>query len=534
MEQIRRLPIGVQSFEKIRERGCVYVDKTQFIPLLLSTDAQYFLSRPRRFGKSLFISMLEEYFLGHLELFAGLALETQEAEMAKLQKRDAWIERPVFHLDLAGQIYNEKDSLENILFRHLEKWEKKFDIAENEKFSPADRFAVLIQTAYEKTGKQVVVLIDEYDKPLLDSIDNPELLDYYRTILKGFYGVLKPMDKYLHFVFITGITRFDKVSIFSDFNQLRDISVNEKFSAICGVTQKELENNFKPEIEAMAEKSGLTYDECLAKLKQKYDGYHFSYKSDNIYNPFSLVNAFEDGSFGDYWFNTGTPTFLVKMLKDMYIDAASYTNGIEVDGSTFESYHIDTTSPDPLLYQAGYLTIKDYDKSLSLYTLAFPNDEVEYGFLKKLMPFYIQTQIPSKTPSVQSFVRDIRSGNVDSFMQRIQSIFEALPPKKSEKFYELDGQQIFFLIFRLMGQFAQCEVQNAKGRTDLVVWTAEIIYVFEFKLDGTADEALAQIDEKNYAVPYQADGRKIVKIGAVFSSEKCNVTEWKISCCVKI
>lgn len=364
MEQFttRNLPISIQSFEKLRERDCVYVDKTQFIPLLLSTGGQYFLSRPRRFGKSLFLSTLKAYFMGKKDLFAGLALETQEPELAKLQKRDAWICRPVFHLDLGGQIYTTKEALENVLLRHLRTWETEFSISEEYNYTPADRLSVLVKKAAETTGHKAVVLVDEYDKPLLDSIFNEELLDTYRTILKGFYGTLKPLDEYLHFVFVTGITRFDKVSIFSDFNQLHDISISDKYETICGITQIELEQNFQPEIKVMAEKNKMTYDECLDKLKYKYDGYHFVAGEENIYNPFSIINALDEIKFGNYWFATGTPTFLVKMLKTMRLDAAKFTDGIEVDGRTFENYHIDTTSPEPLLYQSGYLTIKGYDR----------------------------------------------------------------------------------------------------------------------------------------------------------------------------
>lgn len=529
MEQFttRNLPISIQSFEKLRERECVYVDKTQFIPLLLSTGGQYFLSRPRRFGKSLFISTLKAYFLGKKDLFTGLALETQELELAKFQKRDAWICRPVFHLDLGGQVYTTKEALENIIKNHLDIWEKEIGTSSSID-DIAVRFREVIRNAAKKTGQKAVVLVDEYDKPLLDSIFNDELLDTYRTILKGFYGTLKPLDEYLHFVFITGITRFDKVSIFSDFNQLQDISNNEFFANICGITQSELEKNFQPEIKAMAEKNEMTHDECLTTLKQKYDGYHFhKTQAEDVYNPFSLINAMSDKEFGNYWFVTGTPTFLVKMLKVMRIDAAKFTNGIEVDGRAFENYHIDTTSPEPLLYQSGYLTIKGYDKSLRSYTLGFPNDEVKYGFLRLLIPFYVQTPDVEELTGIFGFVRDVKNGNVDGFMNRVKAIFAALPQKSSEKFYELDAKQIFFLIFKLMGEFILCEIQNGDGRSDAVVWTENVIYVFEFKLDGTTDDALAQIDDKHYAIAYQADGRKVVKVGAVFSGTEKTISDWK-------
>lgn len=529
MEQFttRNLPISIQSFADVRERECVYVDKTQFIPSLLSTGKQYFLSRPRRFGKSLFLSTLKAYFLGKKDLFAGLALETLEPELAKFQKRDAWICRPVFHLDLCGQTYNRKEALENIIKSHLDIWEKEIGISPSID-DIAVRFRELIRNAAQKSGHKAVVLVDEYDKPLLDSIFNEELLGTYRTILKGFYGTLKPLDEYLHFVFITGITRFDKVSIFSDFNQLQDISNNEFFANICGITQSELEKNFQPEIKVMAEKNEMTYDECVAALKQKYDGYHFhKTQAEDVYNPFSLINAMSDKEFGNYWFVTGTPTFLVKMLKTMRIDAAKFVNGIEVDGRKFENYHIDTTSPEPLLYQSGYLTIKGYDREWRTYTLGLPNDEVKYGFFYELLPFYLQDDEVKEQFLAKEFARDVKNGNVDGFMNRVKAIFAALPQKSSEKFYELDAKQIFFLIFKLMGEFILCEIQNGDGRSDAVVWTENTIYVFEFKLDGTTDDALAQIDDKHYAIAYQADGRKVIKVGATFSSTEKNITAWK-------
>ena len=376
---------------------------------------------------------------------------------------------------------------------------------------------------------QAVVLVDEYDKPLLQNVDNPEEEDKIRSILKGFYGNLKGEDQYLRFVFITGVTRFDKVSIFSDLNNLRDISLSKEFSAICGISQEELESNFVPEIELMAEKNGYSKEECLAELKKNYDGYHFSKEIQNdIYNPFSLLNAFADMNFGSYWFSTGTPTFLTKMMLDMSFDYKTLEEGIDVDSRSLEEYRLNSTEPVPLLYQTGYLTIKNYEKDFDSYTIGVPNEEVKFGMYKRLLPLYLGYPTDDKKIEIVSFLKELRAGKVNEFMERINNIFAAAPKQTNQKQYELNCQAFVWLIFKLMGEFVLCEVQNGKGRSDAVVWQKDAIYIFEFKMDGSAKEALEQIKSQNYPIAYKNDGRKIVKVGVNYSSTEKQLTEWVI------
>ncbi|GHT04036.1 hypothetical protein FACS189423_06120 [Bacteroidia bacterium] len=373
MTSNRKLPIGIQDFEKLRTENYIYVDKTQYLYNLAVLSVPCFLGRPRRFGKSLFLSTLKAYFLGKKELFNGLAIAGLEKD---------WIEYPVFHLDMNVESYIGLDSLDKALNTNLEKLEKIWG-KEPLETTPASRFLGLIQRACEQTGRKVVVLVDEYDKPLVSTMDNAEVNEESRKILKGFYGILKSADASLRFVLLTGVTKFSKVSIFSDLNQLQDISMNEQFSGICGITEMELVENFQPEITALAEKQELTYEETLGKLKKQYDGYHFCKNSEDIYNPFSLLNTFSAKEFKDYWFETGTPTFLAKMLKDIDFDIKTMENDLPFPVRSITDYQIGYGNPVPLLYQSGYLTIKDYDKQLDEYILGYPNEEVKYGFMKQ-------------------------------------------------------------------------------------------------------------------------------------------------------
>ncbi|MDY5683202.1 MAG: AAA family ATPase [Treponema sp.] len=519
MNKPRYLPIGIQTFEKIRVDNAVYVDKTQFIEELSHYKCPYFLSRPRRFGKSLFLSTLRSYFEGRKDLFEGLAISKTETE---------WKEYPVFYFDFTGKNYETVDDVILKIGDTLEKLENIYG-KNTESDDIAIRFKNLIEAAYEKTGLQVVVLVDEYDKPLLQNVDNPEEEDKIRSVLKGFYGNLKGEDQYLRFVFITGVTRFDKVSIFSDLNNLRDISLSKEFSAICGISQEELEENFVPEIELMAEKNGYSKEECLAELKKNYDGYHFSKEiQSDIYNPFSLLNAFADMNFGSYWFSTGTPTFLTKMMLDMSFDYETLEEGIDVDSRSLEEYRLNSTEPVPLLYQTGYLTIKNYEKDFDSYTIGVPNEEVKFGMYKRLLPLYLGYPTDDKKIEIVSFLKELRAGKVNEFMERINNIFAAAPKQTNQKQYELNCQAFVWLIFKLMGEFVLCEVQNGKGRSDAVVWQKDAIYIFEFKMDGSAKEALEQINSKDYPIAYKNDGRKIVKVGVNYSSEQKQLTEWVI------
>ena len=520
MNKPRYLPIGIQTFEELRTKNYIYVDKTAFVDSLVRSGKPYFLSRPRRFGKSLFLSTLRSYFEGRKDLFEGLAISKTETE---------WKEYPVFYFDFNVGDFTTEENFRSSLGLKLDSYEKIYGVKNPNAKSPADRFSDLLKSAHEKTGLQAVVLVDEYDKPLLNAIDDQNLVDAFRKILKTFYGVLKGEDAHIQFVFITGVTRFDKVSIFSDLNNLNDISLSEKYSAICGISQEELEENFVPEIEAMAEKNGYSKEECLAELKKNYDGYHFSKDvQTDIYNPFSLLKAFSDLSFGSYWFSTGTPTFLTKMMLDMSFDYKTLEEGIDVDSRSLEEYRLNSTEPVPLLYQTGYLTIKNYEKDFDSYTIGVPNEEVKFGMYKRLLPLYLGYPTDDKKIEIVSFLKELRAGKVNEFMERINNIFAAAPKQTNQKQYELNCQAFVWLIFKLMGEFVLCEVQNGKGRSDAVVWQKDAIYIFEFKMDGSAKEALEQIKSQNYPIAYKNDGRKIVKVGVNYSSEQKQLTEWVI------
>ena len=512
---MRKLPIGIQTFEKLREGGYLYVDKTAFIWKIASTETPYFLSRPRRFGKSLLLSTFEAYFEGKKELFEGLAIAGLEKE---------WKKYPVLHLDLNAKKYVNSDDLLAILNQHLEKWETVYGDEKKDR-SPEERFSYIIRCASEQSGCGVVVLVDEYDKPLLQALGNDSLLDDYRRTLKAFYGVLKSSDRYLRFVFLTGVTKFAQVSVFSDLNQLNDISMKPQYATVCGITKQELEVTFAPELDRLAETNGLTYEETLNKMTALYDGYHFCEFAEGVFNPFSVLNVFDGFKFSNYWFQTGTPTFLVELLKESDYDLRTLIDGIETSASSFTEYRVDANNPIPLIYQSGYLTIKDYDKEFQLYRLAFPNDEVRYGFLNFLVPYYTPVNEDEQNFYIGKFVQELRAGEVDAFLTRLQAFFADFPYELSDA-TERHYQVVFYLVFKLMGQFTGAEVRSARGRADAVVKTPKYIYVFEFKLNGTAEQALQQIDEKGYLIPYQADDREVVKVGVEFSAEKRNINRW--------
>ena len=533
MNTIRELPIGIQDFEKLRKSNCVYVDKTQFVYQLGRTNKPYFLGRPRRFGKSLFLSTLKAYFEGEKELFEGL-------KIAELEKE--WTKYPVIYLDFNKSDYSDIRSLEVVIDDILRKYEQQYEVSFiAERLSV--RFGNVISEARKKTGMSVVVLIDEYDKPLISSMDNLALNKEMRTMLKGFYGVLKAEDANLRFVFLTGVTKFSKVSIFSDLNQLVDISLSERYAEICGITQKELEENFEIELQQIAKKQKLSYEQILAEMKKRYDGYHFSTGPEGLYNPFSVLNTLNDFTFRYYWFATGTPTFLANALRNQNYDIRKFNDDVTIAANSVMDYRVENQNLIPLLYQSGYLTIKDYDNILDEYILGFPNEEVKYGFLNELLPAFVLTPIASGNFSVTGFLRKLMSNDIEGFMTSLKAFFAAIPydaidsKKRDEQYYQL----IFYLLFTLMGQFIQTEVKNNKGRADAVVKTADNIYVFEFKMDNslssgkdrgegaTAEDALAQINSKDYAIPYTADHRKIVKVGVEFSQTERGVKRWVIA-----
>ena len=512
---LRKLPIGIQTFEDIRRDNYLYVDKTAFVWRIANTGKPYFLSRPRRFGKSLLLSTFEAYFKGKKELFEGLAIEQMEKE---------WRQFPVLHLDLNAKKYETPEDLNAMLNQHLEKWESQYGDEKKDR-SPEERFSYVISRASEQAGCGVVVLVDEYDKPLLQTLCNIPLMEEYRQTLKAFYGVLKSSDRYLRFVFLTGVTKFAQVSVFSDLNQLNDISMKPQYATICGITMQELTHTFAPEIQQLAEHNGLTQEEALQKMKISYDGYHFCEFAEGVFNPFSVLNLFDGYKFSNYWFQTGTPTFLVELLKKSEYDLRTLIDGVEASASSFTEYRIDANNPIPLIYQSGYLTIKDYSSRFGNYLLEFPNDEVRYGFIDFLIPYYTSVVDDERGFYIGKFILELENGDYDSFLTLLQAFFADFPYElndKSERHYQV----VFYLVFKLMGQFTDVEIRSARGRADAVVKTPAYIYIFEFKLNGTAEEALQQIDEKGYLIPYQADGRKLIKIGVEFSATERNISRW--------
>ena len=530
----RKLPVGIQSFEKLRRDGYIYVDKTAFVWNLVQGSNPYFLSRPRRFGKSLFLSTLAAYFLGQKELFKGLYVEQAEEAQAAQEGRAAWQKYPVFYLDFNTGQYELSDALDESLRYFLTKEEKKYNL-QNNGLSHAKRFTSLIQAAYEQTGKQVVILVDEYDKPLLQTMSvNEELNEQYRNMLKAFYSVIKTCDEYIRFAFLTGVTKFSKVSIFSDLNNLRDISLEKQYAGICGITEAELKDNFQPEIQSLADEQELSYDQILAALQQWYDGYLFHPAGKGMYNPYSVLNAFAKKEIKSYWFETGMPTFLVNYLKDAHYFIPDLDGNVELDEDGLQTYRAVTQEPFPILFQAGYLTIKEYIKDLRLYRLGFPNDEVRYGFLHNLLPAYSSVPFGQTGVSVARFVQDIRGGKVNSFMERMQAIIAGIPydnfSKENLKLREQNYQTAVYLIFKLMGQFVQTEVHCATGRADCVVQTADAVYMFEFKLSGSgsAEDAINQIKKNDYVAPYKGEGKKIVLIGSSFDEQTRTIKEWVV------
>ena len=506
-------PIGIQNFEKIRKEGYFYIDKTALIYRLVKTGSYYFLSRPRRFGKSLLISTLDAYFLGKKELFNGLAME-------KLEKD--WIRRPVLHLDLNIGKYDAPDSLDKILEEAISKWEVLYGTGVGES-TLALRFKGIVERACQQSGQRVAILVDEYDKPLLQAIGNENLQREYRNTLKPFYGVLKTMDGCIQFAILTGVTKFGKVSVFSDLNNLIDISMDEPFISLCGMTEQEIHDNFEEDLHELAAAQKMTYEEVGAELKKYYDGYHFVENSEGIYNPFSVLNTFFKMKFGSYWFETGTPTYLVELLKRNHYDLERMATE-ETNSDVLNSIYGDE-QPIPVIFQSGYLTIKGYDKEFGLYRLGFPNKEVEEGFINFLMPFYTRFNKIEAPFEIQKFVREIRTGQLDAFFNRLKS-FLADTPYELISEQERHYQNVLFIIFKLVGFYTEVEYHTSEGRVDLVLKTNDYIYIMEFKLNGSAEEALQQIHDKHYAQPFQSDKRKIFKIGVNFSSKTRNIEKW--------
>ena len=510
-----KYPIGIQTFANIINEGYLYLDKTALVYKLANDSKYYFLSRPRRFGKSLLVTTLEAYFQGRKELFDGLAISELEKD---------WKQYPVLHIDLNAERYSDTQALISIMERHLHLFESVYGHDSLEK-TPADRFIGIIRRAYEQTGRQVVILVDEYDKPLLEAIGNPELQNDYRKILKSVYGVAKTMDSYIRLAFFTGVTKFSKVSVFSDLNNLKDISLDDRFAEICGITEKEIRDNLDAQVGEMAEYNEMSKDECYEKLKKQYDGYHFSKRSVGIYNPFSLLNALDSRDFGDFWFASGTPTFLVETMKHNHYDLERLTCE-DATADLLGSLDSIDTNPIPLIYQSGYLTIKGYNPRFMTYRLGFPNEEVERGFSRFLFRYYTPVS-QGKDSFIKDFVMATEAGQVEKFMSLLETLFAGQD-------YQLAGDtELYFhnavaLIFKMVGFYTDTERHTSDGRMDMVVQTADYIYLFEFKMDKSVEEALAQIEKREYALPFAHDPRKLYKIGVNFSSETRRIESWKV------
>ena len=501
-----KYPIGIQNFEKIRREGYAYVDKTALMYKMVSEGSYYFLSRPRRFGKSLMVSTLEAFFSGKKELFEGLYAGSADWD---------WQEYPILHLDLNVKKYDSATSLEDILNRALLGWESLYPPKWKDP-SLEGRFELVVKAAFEQTGRQVVILIDEYDKPLLQAIGNEELQNEYRNTLKAFYGVLKSCDAHIKFAFLTGVTKFGKVSVFSDLNNLIDISIDHRYAEVCGISEQELYRDFNDSILALAEANGLTKEECCERLRLDYDGYHFCIEGPGMYNLFSVLNTFAKLRFSDYWFETATPSFLVHQLKKTCYPLENMTTE-DIATDTLNSIDVMDDNPLPLLYQSGYLTIRGYDSEFDTYTLGFPNREVEQGFIKYLLPFYSPKVTDRNRFSIAQFTKDVRNGQAEAFMQRLEDFFATGDYEvvgKAEKYF----QNTLYVFFRLLGFYVDVERHTANGRMDTVIQTPEYIYILELKIDRTAAEALQQIEDKDYARPFEGDRRTLFKIGVNFST----------------
>ena len=511
-----KYPIGIQRFEKIRKEDWVYVDKTEHIFNLVQGGTCYFLSRPRRFGKSMLLSTLEAYFQGKKHLFKGLAIEQLETE---------WTEHAVLHIDLNAKPFKKIEDLYDLLNDQLTIYEKMYDSVAVDK-SPEGRLRQLIRAAKQKTGRNVVVLVDEYDKPILQAIGNEELQTDFRNALKAFYGVLKSADGDLRFAMLTGVTKFSKVSVFSDLNNLNDISMDDRYNEICGISQQELHDVFDEEIGKLAVANEQSKEEAYETLRQRYDGYHFCPNASGMYNPFSVLLALQKREYGSFWFSTGTPTYLVQLMKEADLNPYALS-GYEASASELDSIQISVDNPIAVLYQSGYLTIKGYDSRFKVYTLDYPNDEVKEGFVNFLVPYYTYSKSVNHATIIGQFVKSLERGDAEHFMELLQSFMAGIPYELVRNL-EVHFQNMIYIIIKLMGLYVQAEYRTSCGRIDLLIATEKYIYVIELKLDGSAEEALAQINEKDYSLPFTADGRKVIKIGANITSATRNIERWVV------
>lgn len=514
-DTLRKLPIGIQTFEKLIEGGYIYVDKSALIRKLASSQTPCLLTRPRSFGKSLLLSTLAAYFEGRKELFEGFAIAHEEQD---------WKHYPVLHLDLNAENYDSPQALTAILNRHLCEWEQKYGKGE-EGATLSCRFASIISCAAKQAGTGVVVLVDEYDKPLLQTLKNSALHDDYLRTLRAFYEVLKSSDRYLRFVFLAGTTRFASLGVFGDLNQCNDLSLHPAYATLCGFTTDELIRYFSPEVGQLAIALGTSPDEVTERMLRQYGGYHFHPKGSGVMNPFSVLHAFDKMEPVSYWFRTGTPALLVELLQESDYDLLAFIEGIETNVSSFTDYHADANNPLPLIYQNGYLTIRDYDPEFQLYRLGFPNDEVKYGFLNYLLPYYTSVNESAQNFHISRLVENLRAGDTDGFLNRIKVFFSDFPCKLNEN-NECLYQLVLCLVSQLMGQFVQVEVRSISGGVRTVAKTSKFIYVFVFNLQGTAEETLQQMEKDVYPIPHQDDGRKMANVAVEFSAVERNISRW--------
>ena len=515
--QLKRCPIGIQTFEKIIKGNFLYVDKTEYIYQMAHGASNYcFLSRPRRFGKSLLTSTLHSYFAGKKDLFKGLAIEKLETE---------WTEYPVLHFDMSLAKHVDKETLESMLDVQLFEHEKIYGSPERA-VTLNDRMKTLIMRAYEQTGHQVVVLIDEYDAPLLDVIHEETNLPVLRNVMRNFYSPLKACDPYLRFVFLTGITKFSQLSIFSELNNMTNVSMDEPYAAICGITEEEMLEQMSGHIECLASVLEMSKEETVLKLKEKYDGYHFTWPSPDIYNPFSLLNALERRKIDNYWFGSGTPTYLIEMLRKFKVSPSAI--GMKKALSTsFDAPTERMTTIVPLLYQSGYITIKSYDKLTQLYTLDIPNGEIRVGLMQSLLPNYLASDSDTGLATIGEMYGAIAGDDMDGALRLLQEFLSTVPYCDNTN-YEGHYQQLFYIIFSLFGMYVDVEVRTPKGRVDVVMRTAHALYVIELKLDKSADAALSQINLKNYPERFALCGLPVVKVGINFDSESHTLSDWII------
>ncbi len=513
-------PIGIQTFERIRREDRVYVDKTAYVYNMTHTSDTYiFLSRPRRFGKSLLVSTLQSYFEGKKELFQGLAIEKMEKE---------WEEYPVLRFDMSGGKHQDEERLEQYLNYQLEDQEKKFGLTEHRE-GTNNRLDDLIRFVHERTGKQVVILIDEYDAPLLDVAHDGDRLDRLRTIMRNFYSPLKKCESLLRFVFLTGITKFSQLSIFSELNNISNISMEDEYAGVCGVTKEELLTEMSEDIDCLSEKLALTREETIQKLKDHYDGYHFTWPAPDVFNPYSLINCFSKGRLGAFWFGSGTPTFLIEMMRKFDVSPIEIGERELADESDFDAPTEEMVAMTPLLYQSGYITIKGYDEESQLYVLGIPNREIRVGLFKSLLPNYLASRTPKGKVAVAQMSVLIRKGNIDGALELLKTFLETVPYCDNTQ-YEGHYQQMLYVIFALLTDYRiQVEQRTAKGRTDITLETQDHVFVMELKFDKTAEEALDQINAHHYADAFQMSGKEIVKVGINFSvKEERNITRWVI------